>query len=431
MRSARIVSLVAVLAGAMAACARGSTPGGFVSPGEDDDVPYLGGETVKSDCVTKVSGTVFAPNGKDPIYNAIVFVPTAPLEPLTKGAKCERCNTVSGNPRAATVSEADGHFELDVPSGDGVQLGVQLGKWRRAVTLPHVTACTNTRLDPDLTRLPRSHTEGDIPLHAVSTGSCDRLECVLRKMGVSDAEFTVPSGPGRVHMYRANGGTLPGIPSADDLTSDAATLNKYDLVLFDCAGEQDDKTYGPKKNVVDYSANGGRVYASHFSYVWLYDIEPFASTGQWRLGKESPQSDRVIAQVDTSNTAGAAFARWMAVTGALGEGVHQIEVMDPRFDLVEAYPPSQRWIYTEAPQSVQEYTFNTPVGARMADQCGKVSFSDFHVTGEGCVPDGLPFPDGCDEADAPITPQERVFEWMLLDLASCVQPFAPPVQNIR
>jgi hypothetical protein len=281
------------------ACARGSGPGGY-DP-ETLETPSFVGDHVESNCVTKVSGTVTAPNGHDPIYNAVVFVPTTPLEPMSQGVKCERCNMVSGNPRAATVSEADGHFELEVPAGDNVQLAVQIGKWRRSVTLPHVNGCVNTRLDPESTRLPRTHTEGDIPLHAISTGSCDRLECVIRKMGVADSEFTVPDGPGRVHMYRANGATLPGIPSADDLTRDLATLNNYDLLLFDCAGEQDDKGYGPKKNVVDYSANGGRVYASHFSYVWLYDIEPFASTGQWRLGRESPQTDRIIAEVDTSN----------------------------------------------------------------------------------------------------------------------------------
>jgi hypothetical protein len=430
MRCARIVSVVVLLAGAAAACAHGTAPGGF-DTATGEEVPSLGGDTPKSDCVTKVSGVATAPNGKDPLYNAVVFVPTAPLDPMTQGAKCERCNVVSGNPVASTTSSADGRFELEVPAGDGVQLVVQLGKWRRSVTLPHVSACTNNRLDTEFTRLPRTHLEGDIPLHAFATGSCDRLECVLRKMGIEDSEFTIPSGPGRIHLYEGNGTALPGIPSADDLTRDVATLNKYDLVFFDCVGEQDDKPYAAQQNVVDYTTNGGRVYASHFSYVWLYDIAPFSATGSWRLGKESPQTNTIMAKLDTSNPSGAAFARWMQVTGALAEGQHEIEVDQPRFDLVEAYPPSQRWMFTESPQSVQEYTFNTPVGARMVDQCGKVSFSDFHVTGENCLDDDRPFPDGCDLPEAPITPQERVFEWLLLDLASCVQPYGPPPQNIK
>jgi hypothetical protein len=40
---------------------------------------------------------------------------------------------------------------------------------------------------------------------AVVTGSADAMECVIRKVGVSDSEFTLPSGQGRVHLYRANG----------------------------------------------------------------------------------------------------------------------------------------------------------------------------------------------------------------------------------
>ena len=52
--------------------------------------------------------------------------------------------------------------------------------------------------------------EGDIPLTAMVTGDVDALECVLRKIGVDDAEFTTPAGGGRIQFYVANGPTRGG-----------------------------------------------------------------------------------------------------------------------------------------------------------------------------------------------------------------------------
>jgi len=38
---------------------------------------------------------------------------------------------------------------------------------------------------------------------AMVTGDADSLECVLRKMGIADTEFTDPAGGGRVQFYLA------------------------------------------------------------------------------------------------------------------------------------------------------------------------------------------------------------------------------------
>src|SRR6185295_19032940 len=75
------------------------------------------------------------------------------------------------------------------------------------------------------------------------------------------------------------------------------------------------------------------------------------------------------------------------------------------------------------PGSVQHYTFDTPVGKPPAAQCGRVLFSDFHVT-DAKNQSGLRFPKECN--DLPLTPQEKVLEFMLLDLASCPPEKLPP-----
>ena len=53
---------------------------------------------------------------------------------------------------------------------------------------------------------------------------------------------------------------------------------------------------------------------------------------------------------------------------------------------------------------------------------------DFHVTGANGASGGKPFPTECD--NGPLSPQEKVLEFMLFDLASCIQkdttPPSPP-----
>ena len=54
--------------------------------------------------------------------------------------------------------------------------------------------------------MPQNHTQGDIPLIAIATGAVDQVECVLRKTGINDSEFTDPSGYGRINFYTGSGG---------------------------------------------------------------------------------------------------------------------------------------------------------------------------------------------------------------------------------
>src|SRR4051812_21853341 len=71
----------------------GSSGLGF---GEGGDGPHacVGLECQQKTCSgggdTTVTGTVYAPNGTLPLYNAIVYVPNSTPDPLTHGATCDK-----------------------------------------------------------------------------------------------------------------------------------------------------------------------------------------------------------------------------------------------------------------------------------------------------------------------------------------------------
>ncbi len=395
---------------------------------------------------TTVTGTVYAPTNSaagygnpDPVPNVLVYVPNGTggpwgtgVEAFTTGVQCSACGApVTGSPLVSTTTGPDGTFTLkDVPVGDNIPLVMQIGRWRRQITIPHVSACNTTTLTADQTRMPRNQTEGDIPLIALVTGNVDSIECVLRKMGIDDAEFTAPSGGGRVQIYVDNGASDPtgSAPPESTLTSSPSTLAQYDMVIFACHGDPIEQSSVDQQNVIDFANSGGRVYATHYSYVWLYDDAPFSTTAAWAVGNDTQSSGEVDSTVQvnvaTGFPRGALLAQWLQIINASSvQGVIPLGYL--RYDFTGATSPSETWLTW--PQGTPSewplhYTFDTPVGTDPSAQCGRVVFSDFHVENQNST-GGSNFPSECDVS--PMTPQEKVLEFMLFDLSSCVLTTTP------
>ena len=96
---------------------------------------------------TTITGKVYDPAGLNPLYNVIVYIPNTTLGSITHGATCDRCATPSGEPITAQVSGTDGSFTLtNAPSGTNIPIVFQIGKWRRQVEIPTVSACTTNDL---------------------------------------------------------------------------------------------------------------------------------------------------------------------------------------------------------------------------------------------------------------------------------------------
>jgi hypothetical protein len=386
---------------------------------------------------TTITGTVFAPNGTLPLYNAIVYVPNNPPDVFTPGVTCDRCNgTVSGNPVVITQTGPDGTFALtNVPVGNDIPLVIQIGRWRRQVTIPNVAQCTTTQLPAQLTRFAKNKSEGDIPQMAIATGGADPFECLLLKIGLDAAEFTPSSSNGRVHFYTATDGPGSNLstpaPSGDQLYTSMNTLLNYDIVILPCEGSAFDKPAGARANLVQYANAGGRLFTTHYSYDWLsYASSPYNAVGSWDLDQAFPD-DGLIGTLDTSFPKGMAFAQWLSIVEP-GSTMGQLALVQPRHD-IDAVNMSyaQRWISSDtsvsspgSPTGIMHLTFDTPLDAPVDNMgnkqfCGKVVYSDFHVNTDALDPTATAFPSVC--AATPMTEQEKALAFMLFDLSSCVQ----------
>jgi hypothetical protein len=401
---------------------------------------------------TSLSGTVLDPSGKVPLYNAFVYVPNSEPSPIKEGASCDRCDgQLSGRPIAVAATDSAGRFRLEnVPVGKDIPLVVQIGKWRRKVVVPAVAACVDTPLDAGLTRLPRNQAEGHIPRIALSTGGADALECLLRKIGLDDAEFGPEGSPARVHLFSGGGYTDNGTPvtaptalaggapltASTGLWRDAASLGRYDVVLLACEGDENpsSKPEAARAALYDYAKNGGRVFASHYhNYFFSASTLPAVQgLATWTDTRPDPAGklETIEGTVETSFPKGAAMKAWLQNTGSLS-ATGGLPIQEARHNIEALGPGSLSWIRVTNTRSgnteaVQYMSFNTPVGAADAEVCGRVVFSNLHV-GAGSTP-GQPFPSGC--AAGELTPQQKALLFMLFDLSSCVQrddqPPAPP-----
>jgi hypothetical protein len=417
---------------------------------------------------------VYVPNkALDPIADG----PTCDMcDPITGTSR------LSGAPVTLAKSGTDGSFKLggadnlwgDVPAGTDIPLVIQVGKWRREVKIPSVTPCVDNALDKELSRLPKNSSEGHIPKMAITTGAADALQCLLLKVGVEEGEFTTDKGPGRVHLFAGGVPTLNGQGVATNLGSSTFAnaaiaggttmtpvnpwwdsfdnLAKYDIILHSCEGGAGDynlaqrdadiaaarpmvrgepqsvKSMAARLALEQFANKGGRVFASHWHTYWFADGPPsFKSIGTF--GRREGLPNPYLATIDQGFPTGQALAEWLVKVGGstmLGSVEIAQNASNTLIDAATGPKASQRWIYADTltPKSVQFLSATTPIPG---GTCGRAVLSDLHVTAgtnNNMMMTGddprAPFPTSC--VTKTLEPREKVLEFMLFDIASCVKP---------
>jgi hypothetical protein len=425
---------------------------------------------------TSISGKVYDPALKNPLYNVEVFVPQYALQPLPKGvltgADACKCSALfKSGAVVSTATGVDGSFKLtNVPistSGGTVPLVVQIGKWRKVY---HVTTtmCADSPQPDKSLALPGTLAGGDpndnMPDIAVSTGSADTLECLMKRIGLPDSEYVAGSATGgHVHLFsggvtKGGGGGMvgraenPGMagapPSYTSLWDSQTDLMPYDITLLSCEGGE---TYNANPAALEAYLNaGGRAFASHYHYSWfsgpidtagINTYTPPADWGPnlatWTSGSmSSGQSNGAIVQTLNGSmnpfVKGQMFFKWLGLNGALGVNSAppmELPILMPRYNAVvnPTNKPSQPWIDDDMSTNTMYFSFDTPINAMTGPDgnipyCGRAVFSDLHVT--GAMPDTPNPPTGCGPQD--LSPQEKALEFMLFDLSSCVISDAVP-----
>ncbi|WP_407557248.1 carboxypeptidase-like regulatory domain-containing protein [Winogradskyella sp. 4-2091] len=222
-----------------------------------------------------LSGKFVAPNGTDAVSKANV--------------KLYEGNTLINE----TLTDSEGNFTLTGVSPGDYEVIISRGLF--STTLSTTVNTDNDIFDIDLSTI----TITDLPNIAVVTGDYDNIETVLYNIGLvnpvtGEPLFDIidghdlagrPSSSQQGHSHDTNTSLSKTTtneqlePNVDfgfgSLIESPALLANYDIIFLNC-GLSEYKTEFTS-NLTDFVANGGLLYATDYTYVYLYDITNYGT----------------------------------------------------------------------------------------------------------------------------------------------------------
>jgi hypothetical protein len=396
---------------------------------------------------TTLRGKVYDPAGANPLYNVMVYIPGGdnpeelpPIKDSTKeadGIACETCSSIVVNPLRSALTDGKGEFVLeDVPVDKDVPIVIQVGKWRRLVHVDVTKKCEENKVPDRELRLPKNGKEGDMPQIAVTTGGADALECLLRGIGIDESEFVNGhGGEGHVHLFKGEGGRMGA--DARGFWNDGGQLRKYDLLLLSCEGQEllDNKggtTPGARASLYEYLNAGGKVFATHFHYVWFQnspeaEFKNIATFKGFGSGLTSGDFDVNMTLPDGSPfPKGEKMAEWLVATGA-SSTLGKVPLEAVKNSVQTLNEPGLSWIQKHGAANASPtnyFTFNTPISAPPENQCGRAVYTDLHITDQA----GPTSIKQCEVGPGGLNSQQKALEFLFFDLSACVTDDREPPQ---
>jgi len=295
---------------------------------------------------------------------------------------------------------------------------------------------TTLPVPPERSRLPTRPAELDpadaVPRIAVVTGDYDKMECVLRKMGLSDNAYDMYEG---AKVLPSAGKKLTPFTS---LLANPAKMKTYNIIFINCTDntfEGELKKPAVRAALEDYVNSGGRLYVTDWSYDWIEQLPQLAKFIDFEPGAspDGPEKENAAAlgadgHKVQGNIKDPQMAQWLGLfPGTISGGQSRIEHF-----LVD-------WVIMHKQHKDVKVWVDGPIKAKSGGisgsraltvtfnfkNCGKILFSSYHTEGRDDELNGLfgpkakPFPQYC---NSKLSPQDRILEYLIFDIANCVEP---------
>lgn len=397
----------------------------LVACGGGGDDPPPAATTPPATQQLTVSGKLVAPDGSTPIPNALVYVegsvPIAGAPRVQALAATATCGAPPTIDWVATCTAADGSFGLTATVPASPKLVAVKGAFRLESTL---TLPASGPLNLGTVAIKADTTGAKL---AVVTGSFDRMQDILAKLGYGQVESgQLKLGTETFALFNGDGSLPASYKTVDALFADAngdgkADIFNYSIVFLNCG--LNEATLGDAAKVAALRAfveGGGRLYASDLAYDFVE--QPFPAyidfEGADSVPAAQPETPDVAelgdSGITSDATVDAALSSWLAgVTCGAGtsclnaNGTVHIEGFLAGWGVMKSAHSAQQanvrtWVSGpvtfsgQATPVVRPLTVSFPVGL------GRVTYTSYH-TEPGT-------------ASAGFLPQERILQFIVFEL---------------
>lgn len=399
MRALLLLALVA----AIAAC--GDCQTGVPQIIDDGGSNGNGGEPLRA------FGKVVAPDGTTPVAGVTVWIPGETASPVLP----DGCPAPEEPYLVASCTNAQGNFDFELPSSidlDTVVVTVRVRKG--AFATEKVVGISLIGADAGVIVLPGG---GEAKI-AVVTGSYDRMQDILAKLGLGEVDDfgMLVLGTESFDLYNGDGSLPASYPGLDEL---GETYSDYDIVFLNCGVDESGIADGDvAASMRAYVENGGSIYVTDLAYDYVEqafpefidffgsDAVPAGEVEGWNdaqvgfsgITSDAEVLDPVLAEwLDGVSCAGGACRNTdgtVHVAGFLGgwavmNGVHPAQAGNVKIWV-------RGFVTGDGVSGVRPLTVSFRVGQ------GQVLYSSYHTEEE--------------EPSTGFRPQERILQYLIFEL---------------